>query len=69
MIILIKFGVYHSTKELGLVNLNIINEFGGINKLFYKVGIFNPLDAGRRSTDFAQTSLRCQESDDRRHGI
>ena len=29
----------------------------------------NPLDAGRRSTDFAHTSLRCQESVDRRHGI
>ena len=29
----------------------------------------NPLDARRRFTDFAQTSLRCQESVDRRHGI
>ena len=29
----------------------------------------NSLDARSRSTDFAQTSLRCQKSVDRRHGI
>ena len=35
----------------------------------FVVSSVNPLDARSQSTDFAQTSLRCQESVDRLHGI
>ena len=35
----------------------------------YKQLTINPLDARSRYTDFAQTSLRCQKSVYRRHGI
>ena len=40
-----------------------------IYNLYIHEDQLNTLDARSRSTDFAQTSLRCQKSVDRRHGI